>query len=147
MKIIDQFIYKTKSFENEQEQIVNDVRVSRMASIKSIEELLEPTRNSVNLTDTQLRQISINAIADDFLKVQEVGLEERYYLVKTTLPSLVVSLEKLLKEMMRRNIHLESAKDEQDIPPAAESDVPKPNFDSINWLGNLFNSSSRFISN
>lgn len=70
---------------------------------------------------------------EDFLNVCEESLETRTYLVKTTLPTVVMALDGLLKELSNRNINLNIIRKKNDID-SVEKDQPNPIFDSLNWL-------------
>jgi glutamyl/glutaminyl-tRNA synthetase len=70
---------------------------------------------------------------EDFLNVCEESLETRTYLVKTTLPTVVMALDGLLKELSNRNINLNIIRKKNDID-SGEKDQPNPIFDSLNWL-------------
>lgn len=73
--------------------------------------------------DTQ--DIAIYSMAQDFLDVSDAGLEFRAYLVESTLPTVVVALDKLLREVERRGLLDGEHVDAND----------RPKFDPINWLG------------
>jgi hypothetical protein len=56
------------------------------AMAAEIEKLLEPTRNTINLSESQIRQVAVNQIVEEFLAVDEVNLDMRAYLVESVLP-------------------------------------------------------------
>ncbi|KAI8929228.1 hypothetical protein BC831DRAFT_6174 [Entophlyctis helioformis] len=124
--------------------------------IGSIENLLEQSREERLPSATRIRELAITAIANQFLDVPEVNLEMRAFLVQTTLPTVVLALERLLMEIERRNVQ-QPAETEADAgrhqsagsrggeagtsAPAAELDTvdvqldkPQEKFDAINWL-------------
>ena len=96
--------------------------------------LINPNeKRSISAIDVGKREA--RNLANDFLSVDEVSLESRTYLVKTTLPSVVVALEQLMKEMKSREIPLNSTKQVLKRPDLVQRDKPNTTFDSINWLG------------
>jgi hypothetical protein len=88
-----------------------------------------------SISDKEVRKKAARNLANDFLSVEEVSLESRAYLVKTTLPSVVVALEQLMKEVKSREIPLNSTKQVLKPPDLVQRDKPNTSFDSINWLG------------
>ncbi|EGF82528.1 hypothetical protein BATDEDRAFT_86689 [Batrachochytrium dendrobatidis JAM81] len=98
------------------------------------------------------QNIAISAIAEQFLDVPEVSLEMRAYLVQTTLPTVVLSLEKLIIEVERRknlecdgidkslknecsrSIELADSQTTLDDATNMQYDLPKDRFDALNWL-------------
>ncbi|KAI8821360.1 uncharacterized protein EV422DRAFT_496010 [Fimicolochytrium jonesii] len=127
-------------------------------------EAIERIRNArpPSLLDSQIRDTAIKALANDFLNVPEIDLELRAYIVETTLPTLIIGLEKLLKEVERRDLvgnedpqpSSKPSRWEIDDPNAAaeaaeetnvEVDKPRDQFDSINWLAQfLYRNNPRF---
>lgn len=96
--------------------------------------LVDPNENRP-ISDIEVRKKTIRKIADEFLDVDEVSLESRAYLVKTTLPSVVVGLEQLIHEMKIRDIPLIARKQILKHPDQVQKDKPNSTFDSLNWLG------------
>nr|KAJ3422327.1 EF-hand calcium-binding domain-containing protein 5 [Polyrhizophydium stewartii] len=131
-----------------------------LAGAASIEDLLKSERGDKPPSEGELRALAIAAIAEQFLDVPEVTLEMRAYLVQTTLPTVVVSLEKLICEIERRNLPLSEgmgteggdAGGDGSVARPAPTDatagvgsagtktlVPQPDkpherFDALNWL-------------
>jgi hypothetical protein len=89
------------------------------------------------INEQELRKLAVLKLTNDFLAVDELSLESRTYLVKTTLPTVVIALEKLMKEMKTRNIPMDSRKQLLGKSDAIQHDKPVPVFDTINWLGNI----------
>lgn len=86
------------------------------------EEIVLPRKLVTKNFDTQA--IAVQSLSREFLDVSDHGIEIRAYLVDTTIPSVVMALDNLLREVERRGL----LKDDK-----APSDRPK--FDAINWLG------------
>ena len=95
----------------------------------------QPKKTQFN--DSNIRAKAANKLANDFLSVDEISLEARAYLVKTTLPSVVIALEQLLKEMKCRNIPFTATKQALEHPDVIQKDKPITKFDAINWLGKV----------
>jgi hypothetical protein len=87
-----------------------------------------------NLSSEKLRHFYVEEMAKELLQVDEISLESRAYLVKTTLPNVVIALENLMKEMKSKNISLNATKQlaQQD---KIQLDKPLQQFDSLNWIG------------
>ena len=78
------------------------------------------------------------------IKVNELNVELRAYLMETTLPTVIIALERLLKELARRKIvdivkgnYLDVLAPAADIS-VLDKQIDKPSenaFDSINWIG------------
>lgn len=100
-----------------------------------IEQHFQPHRQEANLTDKQVRILAIDSVVDEFLTVSEINLDERIFLLETTLPSLVIASERLLREIERRQVN--SLSIATSVAIAGESDKPNPKFNPINWLGIL----------
>jgi hypothetical protein len=75
--------------------------------------------------DFDTEAIVIQSLTRDFLDVPDTSLEVRSYLVDTTIPIVVMALDNLLREAEKRGLV------EGDI----KTDVDRPKFDAINWLG------------
>lgn len=65
-------------------------------------------------------KVPMDMLAKEWLNLEEVGLESRYYLVDKLLPTLVIGLEKLLNEVSSRGL--------------VESCVQEPDFNPINFV-------------
>ncbi|KAJ3162811.1 EF-hand calcium-binding domain-containing protein 5 [Geranomyces michiganensis] len=106
--------------------------------------------------DSEIRNAALTALADDFLAVPDMDLDMRAYMVETALPTLLFALEKLLREVERRQLvggPEDPQKEEggQELAKAADngleaqSDKPQDQFDSINWLAQfLYRNNPRF---
>ncbi|KAI8901952.1 hypothetical protein BC833DRAFT_575684 [Globomyces pollinis-pini] len=111
----------------------------------SIENLIADTRDVRKLTDSQINLLAIDKIAAEFLVVDDDNLETRHYLIKTTLPTVVIALEQLLKELNTKGIPLNASKHTLDKDDAIQADKPVSKFDSLNWLGQfLFRNNPQF---
>jgi hypothetical protein len=82
-----------------------------------------PRKLSTKDFDTQA--MVIQSLTREFLDVPEKSLEVRSYLVDKTIPTVVLALDNLLREVEKRGL----LKGSQNV----EGDRPK--FDAINWLG------------
>lgn len=93
-------------------------------------------RLNLPLNDAEIFDLALDAMAAEYLVVDEKRMEARSYLVKTTLPSVVIALRQLLVEVVRRDA-LEKARSivipADDIQP----DRPIVSFDSLRWLGSI----------
>lgn len=103
------------------------------------------SQNSTCLTDSQIRSLAINHIADEFLNVDEKNIETRTYMMKSTLPTVVIALENLLKEMQKRNLAFDSIKSNIDVMNELEIDKPCASFDSLNFLGHFELTIAQFL--
>lgn len=102
--------------------------------MNTLQELLEPKRASSNLSDTDIRRIAIDSIAVQFLNTESTG-EIREYLVDTTLPQLVMALERLLKKVSQSpdiNAPKLPRKTANDLDSPIH--VQKQPFDCVIWL-------------
>ncbi|KAJ3101695.1 EF-hand calcium-binding domain-containing protein 5 [Phlyctochytrium planicorne] len=101
------------------------------------------------------RDIAVAALTNDFLNVSDMSLDLRTYLVETTLPSTVLALEKLIKEVERRGLLQEGAAltPAGGVALAAEDSAldiqpDKPlltTFNPINWLAQyLYRNNPRY---
>ena len=99
--------------------------------------VIKKSKEKQHIIDNDIRAKAAKKLASDFLSVDEVSLESRTYLVKTTLPSVVIALDQLLKEMKYRNIAFNSTKQALEHPDVLQKDKPNTKFDSINWLGKV----------
>lgn len=106
-----------------------------------------------SLLDTEITSVAIKTLANEFLNVPGLDLDLRAWIVDTTLPTVLIALEKLLRQVEKKHLvgtragkegdetapHARSS-NEHAIPSAAEGlpqepDKPIERFDSINWLG------------
>ncbi|KAJ3045424.1 EF-hand calcium-binding domain-containing protein 5 [Rhizophlyctis rosea] len=71
---------------------------------ESVSNILDRYRNATTPLDEEIREMAIAALANDFLNVPEMSLDVRAYMVETTLPTLVLALERLLKEVGKRGM-------------------------------------------
>ncbi|KAJ3023323.1 EF-hand calcium-binding domain-containing protein 5 [Thoreauomyces humboldtii] len=116
-----------------------------------------------SILDAELRDAATRALATNFLNVPDLDLDVRAYMVETTLPTLIYALEKLLREVERRNLiptetgELKPSRETfaggrtADAAPAADGaivdqpDKPVEQFDAINWLAQfLYRNNPRF---
>ncbi|KAJ3091931.1 EF-hand calcium-binding domain-containing protein 5 [Quaeritorhiza haematococci] len=102
---------------------------------------------------TGWHELAFNMLAHDFLEVSESNMEVRAYMADTTLPTVILALDKLLREVDRRNIlSTESIEaDSKDaFAPAADFldyqfDKPPNSFDPLNWLAQyLYRNNPRY---
>lgn len=85
-------------------------------------------------TDNDVRRMAVNNLTLDWGIVNdEVSLESRTYLVKTTLPSVVISLENLMKEIQMKGLPLDNHRHVMGSDNS-QRDMLTQNFDTINWL-------------
>jgi hypothetical protein len=94
--------------------------------LENIEELINDYSNQSYLTDAEIRQIAVNSLAEEFLQ-GDASIEQRIYMAETTISPVVLSIERLLREVSKQR------------PPTLvnhlETDFPKKKFNCINWLG------------
>jgi hypothetical protein len=91
--------------------------------------------NKSSQSDIKDRNIAISHVTDDFLNVTEESLETRAYMMKTTIPTVVMALEDLMKEMKNRDLEMQGIRTKN--PDKSQKDMPNSSFDSLNWLGNI----------
>lgn len=84
-----------------------------------------PLKLSTKTFDTQ--EVAIQSLSNEFLDVSDTSLETRTYLVATTLPVVVLGLDKLLREVEHRGL---LSRENRQSPTNN-----RPKFDAINWLG------------
>ncbi|KAJ3214781.1 EF-hand calcium-binding domain-containing protein 5 [Dinochytrium kinnereticum] len=105
--------------------------------------------------DSDVRDMAVAALTNDFLTVSDLSLDLRAYLVETTLPTAVLALEKLIKEVERRRLLEDGAKltPAGGVALAAEDTTlePQPDkplettFNPINWLAQyLYRNNPRY---
>ncbi|KAJ3417345.1 EF-hand calcium-binding domain-containing protein 5 [Chytridiales sp. JEL 0842] len=129
-------------------ELVMGVEATHKSSLGFTKSVTAARQRSLKI-DRDIKEMAVAAIAKDFLNTSEMSLEVRAYLVETTLPTIVMALERLLKEVDRRKLveMMERREPLQKVmstlAPAAESgsslepQTDKPaddTFDPINWL-------------
>ncbi|KAJ3388842.1 EF-hand calcium-binding domain-containing protein 5 [Lobulomyces angularis] len=94
-----------------------------------------------------LRDLAVQTLTYDFLDVTDAGLDFRAYLVETTLPSVIVAIDKLLQEVERRNLVNENifSNDGTDDENKSNLRCQRPIFDPLNWLAQyLYRNNPRY---
>ncbi len=86
-------------------------------------------------TGNELATLVIDEMLQQYLKVDDNSIETRKYLLECTLPTVVMGLEKLLKELMGRQFILDKTKFEVSKRDRIQVDKPFTSFDSLNYLG------------
>ncbi|KAJ3371792.1 hypothetical protein HDU91_004937 [Kappamyces sp. JEL0680] len=104
-----------------------------MERLGSLDVLSDPAEQRTT-NSTEIRKAAVKRIADEFLAVDELSIESRSYLVKTTLPSVVVALEQLIQEMKTHDIPLNGRVEVLKSLDQTRKEPPVRKFDSINWL-------------
>ncbi|KAI9178897.1 hypothetical protein H9P43_005559 [Blastocladiella emersonii ATCC 22665] len=111
-----------------------DVHAVAAASMSRTHSLTMREPSVATLTDQQARAVSVDALVNEFLQFSQdpgASLEARAYLVGSTLPTVVLGLERLLKEVERKRI-LEPPADPASAaaaatgPPGTPGDAPPP---------------------
>jgi hypothetical protein len=98
------------------------------------------------LTAEEVREITISSIADQFLDANDMSIETRAYLLKTTLPTVVLGLENLMKEMDKQGIPKYAIRSQISPNNLLQPDKPAGIFDALNWLGQyLFRNNPRHV--
>ncbi|RKO92796.1 hypothetical protein BDK51DRAFT_44140 [Blyttiomyces helicus] len=119
-----------------------------------------PTRGTA--LDREIREMAIRALAVEFMTVADAELDVRAFMVETTLPTLILAVEKLLCEVERRGIlEMEEGGEEAKEGGGGDGEIvaavaaegseaesakpPAPTFDSINWLAQyLYRNNPRY---
>ncbi|KAJ3196481.1 EF-hand calcium-binding domain-containing protein 5 [Irineochytrium annulatum] len=104
--------------------------------------------------DKETRDFAISLLTNDFLNVPDASLELRAHLIETTLPTMVLALEKLIKEVERRDLLKDGAcNSEGGVALAAETSLLEPQIDKppeslfnpTNWLAQyLYRNNPRY---
>ncbi|KAJ3112722.1 EF-hand calcium-binding domain-containing protein 5 [Phlyctochytrium bullatum] len=105
--------------------------------------------------DQEVRDAALQALANDFLNVSDLSLDLRAYLIETTLPTTILALEKLIREVERRNLLADDASltPEGGVALAAEDTKldpqpdkpPETSFNPITWLAQyLYRNNPRY---
>ncbi|KAH6597012.1 hypothetical protein BASA50_004770 [Batrachochytrium salamandrivorans] len=124
--------------------------------VLTIDDSLVETQVKVPNIRTYTCNIALEALAEQFLNAPEASLEMRAYLVQTTLPTLVLSLEKLIHEIEQRMLITNNPKEAEQVnysdskgdfrasisnsettlnsPSHSQPDMPVERFDALQWL-------------
>lgn len=87
--------------------------------------------------EQSVREFAIQSLANDFLDVSDGNLDFRAYLVETTLPTVIIAMEKLLENVEKRNDIINSMTEvsSSSSPGSNSLSSSKSSFDPLNWLG------------
>ncbi|KAI8847123.1 hypothetical protein BC829DRAFT_397252 [Chytridium lagenaria] len=127
-----------------QDHVVDVEREAGGAGVKNLGVQKDIVERSSPL-DSEVRDLAVATLTNDFLNVADLSLDLRAYLVETTLPSAVLALEKLIREVERRRL----LEDDAQLTPAGGTPQPdKPletTFNPINWLAQyLYRNNPRY---
>jgi hypothetical protein len=98
----------------------------------------DQTAASKLLDDVEVRYLVIDEIVQQYLDVEDVSVETRKYLVDKTLPTVVLGLECLLKELVQKNLEFNSKNYSISKQDLIQTDKPSYSFDSLNFLAQYF---------
>ncbi|KAI8800180.1 hypothetical protein BJ742DRAFT_881297 [Cladochytrium replicatum] len=65
-----------------------------------------------SLSDSEIRNLAIRTLAQEFLQCSDLAVESRAYLVESTLPTAILALENLLREVEKRDLVVDETEDE-----------------------------------